>query len=92
MPKLLILQKYLTGKMHPRAFDEYFVKLLECIGKTSKVFIPITDGGHHTLLVFDTNSSQWRHYNSLRRETEQTVEYYNKKAIILVRQTPNMNC
>ncbi|CAL8130001.1 unnamed protein product [Prunus armeniaca] len=75
--------RYLTDKMHPRTFDEYFVKLLECIGKTSKVFIPITDGGHHTLLVFDTNSLQWTHYNSLRGETEQTVEYYNKKAIIL---------
>ncbi|CAL8114051.1 unnamed protein product [Prunus armeniaca] len=58
--------RYLTDKMHPRTFDEYFVKLLECIGKTSKVFIPITDGGHHTLLVFDTNSLQWTHYNSLR--------------------------
>ncbi|CAL2227492.1 unnamed protein product [Prunus armeniaca] len=75
--------RYLTDKMHPRTFDEYFVKLLECIGKTSKVFIPITDGGHHTLLVFDTNSLQWTHYNLLRGETEQTVEYYNKKAIIL---------
>lgn len=92
MLKLLILQRYLTDEMHPRTFDEYFVKLLECIGKTSKVFIPITDGGHHTLLVFDTNSLQWTHYNSLRGETEQTVEYYNKKAIILVRQTPTMNC
>ncbi|CAL9018265.1 unnamed protein product [Prunus brigantina] len=75
--------RYLTDKMHPRTFNEYFVKLLECIGKTSKVFILITGGGHYTLLVFDTNSLQWTHYNSLRGETEQTVEYYNKKAIIL---------
>ena len=68
-------------------YHAFYMPLLENIGSVDRVFIPITDENHHTLLVFDTGAAKWTHFNSFRGTSEQTLEYYHKKAIVLVSKT-----
>ncbi|KAL6287705.1 hypothetical protein ACE6H2_012095 [Prunus campanulata] len=74
---------FLRGASYKLTYDAFYMPLLENIGRVDRVFIPITDENHHTLLVFDTGAATWTHFNSFR-PSEKTVEYYHKKAIVLV--------
>ncbi|CAL2240184.1 unnamed protein product [Prunus armeniaca] len=75
---------FLRGASHKLTYHAFYMPLLENIGIVDRVFIPITDENHHTLLVFDTGAAKWTHFNSFRGTSEQTLQYYHKKAIVLV--------
>ena len=81
------MQMFLRGASHKLTYHAFYMPLLENIGSVDRVFIPITDENHHTLLVFDTGAAKWTHFNSFRGTSKQTLEYYHKKAIVLVSKT-----
>ncbi|KAL6273173.1 hypothetical protein ACE6H2_023865 [Prunus campanulata] len=74
---------FLRGASYKLTYNAFYMPLLENIGRVDRVFIPITDENHHTLLVFDTGAAMWTHFNSFRGKLEQTLQYYHKKAIVL---------
>ncbi|CAL2266425.1 unnamed protein product [Prunus armeniaca] len=83
---------FLRGASHKLTYHAFYMPLLENIGRVDRVFIPITDENHHTLLVFDTGAAKWTHFNSFRGTSEQTLQYYYKKAIVLVETTNIFLC
>ncbi|CAL9004234.1 unnamed protein product [Prunus brigantina] len=49
---------FLEGASHKLTYHAFYMPLLENIGSVDRVFIPITDENHHTLLVFDTGAAK----------------------------------
>ncbi|GMP95336.1 hypothetical protein CsSME_00044421 [Camellia sinensis var. sinensis] len=68
-------------------FDKFVRKNISAGTMCRFIHFPMCHNGHRTLVVYDTESGEWKHYNLMRQRTERVDVHYTEALLLKERVT-----